>query len=65
MPKLKTHKSAAKRFSVSGTGKIMRNKAYRRHLLTHKSSKNKRNLCGKAVLFSGDVDRVKKMLPYA
>ncbi|MCX7821442.1 MAG: 50S ribosomal protein L35 [Brevinematales bacterium] len=65
MPKIKTHKSAAKRFSVSGGGKIMRNKAYKRHLLTHKSRKNKRNLSGKEVVFSGDVYRIKRMLPYA
>lgn len=64
MPKIKTKKSAAKRFCKSGKGKIMRNKAYRRHILTHKSRKRKRNLGKKALVFSGDVLRVKRMLPY-
>jgi large subunit ribosomal protein L35 len=64
MPKLKTKKSAAKRFSKSGTGKLLRSKAYRRHLLTHKSSKQKRGLCGKAPVYSGDVSRIERMVPY-
>lgn len=64
MPKLKTKKSAAKRFSKSGTGKLLRSKAYRRHLLTHKSSKQKRRLCGKALVYRGDVARIGKMIPY-
>ncbi|MGC8764739.1 MAG: 50S ribosomal protein L35 [Brevinematia bacterium] len=65
MPKIKTHKSAAKRFKISGSGKILRNKAYRRHLLTHKSRKNKRRLKAQPVLFSGDVFRIKRLLPYS
>ena len=64
MLKLKTHKSAAKRFKATATGKLMRNKAFRRHLLAHKSRKNKRRLTHKAVVFSGDKYRIKKMLPY-
>ena len=44
MPKIKTNRSAAKRFKVTGTGKLKRNKAYRRHILTKKTTKNKRNL---------------------
>ena len=44
MPKLKTKRAAAKRFKVTGTGKLKRNKAYKRHILTKKSAKVKRNL---------------------
>ena len=44
MPKMKTNRSAAKRFKVTGTGKLKRNKAYKRHILTKKSAKTKRNL---------------------
>ena len=44
MPKMKTHKGAAKRFSVTGTGKVKRAKAYKSHILTKKSPKRKRNL---------------------
>ena len=44
MPKIKTNRSAAKRFKVTGTGKLKRNKAYKRHILTKKSAKTKRNL---------------------
>ena len=40
MPKIKTNRSAAKRFKVTGTGKLKRNKAYRRHILTKKTTKN-------------------------
>lgn len=64
MPKIKTVKSAAKRFSYSAGGKMLRNRAYRRHLLTHKTKKNKRRLSHKALVFSGDVRRIRKMLPY-
>ena len=44
MPKMKTSRAAAKRFKVTGTGKLKRNKAYKRHILTKKTRKNKRNL---------------------
>ena len=44
MPKMKTNRSAAKRFKVTGSGKLKRNKAYKRHILTKKSPKTKRNL---------------------
>ena len=44
MPKMKTSRAAAKRFKVTGTGKLKRNKAYKRHILTKKTTKNKRNL---------------------
>lgn len=62
MPKNKTHSGAAKRFKVSGTGKLLRQKAGRRHLLEHKSSRVTRRLDGKAVVADADVRRVKKLL---
>ncbi len=65
MPKIKTNKSAAKRFYKSGSGKILRNKAFKQHLLTSKSRKTKRNLRKKSVLFKGDKIRIKKLIPRA
>jgi large subunit ribosomal protein L35 len=65
MPKVKTNKSAYKRFYKSGTGKLLRNKAFKRHLLSNKSRKTKRNLKKKTVLFSGDASRMKRLIPYA
>ncbi|MCY7283538.1 MAG: 50S ribosomal protein L35 [Cyanobacteria bacterium CAN_BIN43] len=64
MPKLKTRKAAAKRFQKSGTGKLMRRKAFKNHLLQHKSSKRKRTLSGLAVVNERDADNVQLMLPY-
>ncbi len=62
MPKLKTRKSAAKRFKITGTGKIKRSKAYKSHILTKKSPKRKRKL-GKPTLVSrGDAKKIKKIL---
>ena len=60
--KLKTKKSAAKRFRLTGKGKIRRRHAYASHILTKKSSKRKRNLCKWTVVSSGDEKRVKQML---
>ncbi len=65
MPKIKTNKSAAKRLYKTGKGKIMRNKAYKRHLMKNKSPKQKRGYDGKAPVFAGDVWRIKKLIPYA
>ncbi|HPC35430.1 MAG TPA: 50S ribosomal protein L35 [Candidatus Marinimicrobia bacterium] len=62
MPKMKTRRSAAKRFTLTGSGKVKRNKAYHSHILTKKSSKRKRNLRQAEILKSADVKRVKKML---
>ncbi|HNZ37090.1 MAG: 50S ribosomal protein L35 [Candidatus Marinimicrobia bacterium] len=62
MPKMKTRRSAAKRFTLTGSGKVKRNKAYHSHILTKKSSKRKRNLRQSEILKSADVKRVKKML---
>ncbi|MEO0533832.1 MAG: 50S ribosomal protein L35 [Cyanobacteria bacterium P01_A01_bin.123] len=64
MPKLKTRRAAAKRFRKSGTGKIMRRKAFKNHLLEHKSTKRKSNLSKASVVHEGDVENVTLMLPY-
>ncbi len=64
MPKMKTNRSAAKRFKKTGTGKLVRNKAYKRHILTKKSTKNKRNLRKDAVVDATNVSNMKKILPY-
>ncbi|CAD5915098.1 MAG TPA: 50S ribosomal protein L35 [Planktothrix sp. UBA8407] len=64
MPKLKTRKSAARRFKVTGSGKIVRRKAYKSHLLQHKSSARKRNLSKMALVSETQTDNVRLMLPY-
>jgi len=62
MPKAKTHSGASKRFRTTGTGKIVRQKAGKRHLLEHKATKRTRRLDGRAVVSANDASRVKKML---
>ncbi len=62
--KMKTNRSFAKRFKVTGTGKLIRNKAYKRHILTKKSTKRKRNLRQAAVVDATNVKNMKKILPY-
>ena len=64
MPKMKTNRAAAKRFKKTGTGKLVRNKAYKRHILTKKSTKNKRNLRKDVVVDATNVSNMKKILPY-
>ena len=64
MPKVKTNRSAAKRFKVTGTGKLKRNKAYRRHILTKKTTKNKRNLRHACMTDETNVKNMKKITPY-
>jgi large subunit ribosomal protein L35 len=64
MPKLKTHKGAAKRFKKTGTGKITRRHAFARHILTSKSRKRKRKLTLGAVLDPADAHSVGIMIPY-
>lgn len=64
MPKMKTNRAAAKRFKVTGTGKLKRNKAYKRHILTKKSAKLKRNLRKSVVTDASNVKNMKKILPY-
>ena len=64
MPKMKTNKSAAKRFKLTGTGKLKRNKAYKQHILTKKSTKRKRNLRQAAMTDATNIKNMKKILPY-
>ena len=64
MPKMKTNRAAAKRFKVTGTGKLKRNKAYSRHILTKKTTKLKRNLRKPAMTDDTNVKNMKKILPY-
>ena len=64
MPKIKTSRAAAKRFKTTGTGKIVRNKAYKSHILTKKSPKTKMNLRKSAIVSEGDAKRVSQLLPY-
>lgn len=64
MPKMKTSRAAAKRFKLTGTGKLKRNKAYKRHILTKKSAKTKRNLRKATMTDSTNVKVMKKILPY-
>jgi len=65
MYKLKTHRGARKRFGVTGTGKVKRNHAFARHILTKKNRNRKRHLGKSAILADADVSRVRLMLPYA
>ncbi len=62
MPKLKTHRGAAKRFKVTGSGKIKRNKACHSHLLTKKSAKRKRNLRKPTLVDSANLKSIKRCL---
>jgi large subunit ribosomal protein L35 len=64
MPKLKTHRGAAKRFKKTGTGKIKRTKAFRRHILTSKPKQRKRHMRGMVVVSPADVRKLRRMLPY-
>ncbi len=62
MPKIKTHKGAAKRFKVTGSGKIVRVKAYKDHILTKKNAKRKRRLGRKQEVSASDKKKVKRLL---
>lgn len=64
MPKMKTHRGAAKRFKRTGTGKLSRHHAFASHLMTHKSPKRKRGLRKSTILTSADMKRVDRLLPY-
>jgi large subunit ribosomal protein L35 len=64
MPKLKSSRGAAKRFRATGTGKILRNKAGKSHILTTKSTKRKRNLRRSTTVDSANLKKVKRLLPY-
>ncbi|HNY92622.1 MAG TPA: 50S ribosomal protein L35 [bacterium] len=62
MPKMKSNRAAKKRFSLTGTGKVRRNKNYARHILTKKSAKRKRSLRQNAIATPADEPRIKRML---
>ena len=64
MPSMKTNRSAAKRFKLTGNGKLIRNKANKRHILTKKSTKRKRNLRQPIVTDATNVKNMKKIMPY-
>jgi large subunit ribosomal protein L35 len=64
MPKLKSRKAAAKRFKVTGSGKITRRNTHRKHLLEHKSPSRRRRLAGSVIVNERDADNVRAMLPY-
>ena len=64
MPKMRTNRSAAKRFKRTGTGKVKRSHAYARHQMRAKSRKAKRHLRKSAIVAAADVPAVRRMLPY-
>ncbi|HET7220091.1 MAG TPA: 50S ribosomal protein L35 [Vicinamibacterales bacterium] len=64
MPKLKTHKGAAKRFRKTATGKIVRSKAFKQHILTSKTRSRKRALRGTVVVSEADAKKLARMIPY-
>lgn len=64
MPKMKSNRGAAKRFKVTASGKVKRSKAYARHILTSKTTKQKRGLRSASTVDSANLGSVKKMLPY-
>lgn len=64
MPKIKTNRGAAKRFKTTGSGKIVRNKAFASHILTKKSTKRKRNLRKSGLVDSSDLKNISRLLPY-
>ena len=65
MPKMKTKSGAAKRFKVRGSGSIKRSMAFKRHILTKKTTKSKRQLRGTAEIHHTNIASVRAMLPYA
>ncbi|MBI4477204.1 MAG: 50S ribosomal protein L35 [Acidobacteria bacterium] len=64
MPKLKTHRGAAKRFKKTATGKFLRAHAFKRHLLTSKTTRQKRHLGPGAPVSASDAAKLARMLPY-
>ncbi|QKM64797.1 50S ribosomal protein L35 [Polynucleobacter tropicus] len=65
MPKMKSKSSAKKRFTVRAGGSIKRGQAFKRHILTKKTTKNKRHLRGSAEVAKSDIKSIRSMLPYA
>ena len=64
MPKIKTHRGAAKRFKRTKTGKFLRGKAFKQHILTSKSAKRKRHMHSTEVVAKADAAKLARMLPY-
>ena len=64
MPKLKTHKGAAKRFKKTATGKFKRGNAFKQHILTSKDRSRKRKLKGTSVVSDADAAKLRRMIPY-
>ena len=64
MPKLKTHRGAAKRFKKTATGKFLRSKAFKQHILSSKTTKRKRGLRGTTLVAQVDAAKLARMLPY-
>lgn len=64
MPKLKTRRATAKRFRITGTGKIVRRRAGHNHLLEHKTTKRKRKLAGTSLVCEREAENVKLQMPY-
>jgi large subunit ribosomal protein L35 len=64
MPKMKTNRGAAKRFSLTASGSFKRNASHRRHILTKKSTKRKRQLRAAHLLHKSDVRAARRMIPY-
>ncbi|MBN3859145.1 50S ribosomal protein L35 [Neisseriaceae bacterium PsAf] len=65
MPKMKSKSSAKKRFKVLGNGKVKRASAFKRHILTKKSTKTKRQLRGTKLVHNNDKASISQMLPYS
>jgi len=65
MPKLKTHRGAAKRFKLTASGKVKRNKGYKSHLLTGKPAKRTRSLRQSVIVSEADQKNIKSLLPYS
>lgn len=65
MPKMKTKSGAAKRFKIRSSGGIKRSQAFKRHILTKKTTKSKRQLRGMTAVHDTDAARVRAMMPYA
>lgn len=64
MPKMKTHRAAAKRYKVTASGKLLRRGAGKKHLLAHKAASRKRRMSGMVEVFEGNLDLISKELPY-
>jgi len=64
MPKIKTHRGAAKRFSLTKTGKVKRAKAYKSHILNKKTTKRKRNLRKATFISAVEAKNIKQLIPY-